>query len=160
MVERYSTGNENLDEILGGGLIKGTKTIIYGPPGIGKTILGVSIAYEGIKEDKYSGLIVNNNSSLDDQMHTFYAKNFFDWDLKLWDTSGLDIFKKTCVNSSVSWGLRWMDEEDNNNHEFFAFHLPRTKRVILDDLLSNQVKNVNEFFKTYDKAEIWRFCND
>jgi KaiC/GvpD/RAD55 family RecA-like ATPase len=153
MIERYSTGNEDLDKILGGGLIKGTKTIIYGPAGIGKTILGVSIAHEGIKEDKYPGLIVNNGSSMDDQMQTFYAKNFFDWDLKLWKSNETDIYKKTCINSSVSWGLRWMDEEDSSNHEFFVFHLPRTKRVILDDLLSNQVKTVNEFFKVYDKTE-------
>jgi KaiC/GvpD/RAD55 family RecA-like ATPase len=82
MVERYSTGNDNLDEILGGGLIKGTKTLIYGPAGIGKSILGVSIAHKGIEEDKYPGLIINNNSSIDSQRQIDYAKNFFGWNLK------------------------------------------------------------------------------
>jgi hypothetical protein len=153
MVERYSTGNETLDKILGGGLIRETKTIIYGPPGIGKTILGVSIAHEGIKEDKYPGLIVNNNFSIDNQMHPFYAKNIFDWDLKLWNSNEEDIFKKTCINSSVSWGLRWMDEEDNSSYEFFVFHLPKSKRLILDDLLSNQVETISNFFKTYDEKD-------
>ncbi len=156
MLNRFSTGNKNLDEILGGGLIRGTKTVIYGPPGIGKTILGASIAHEGIKEDKYPGLIVNDSSSVDDQMHTFYAKNIFDWDLSLWDGKRKDISKKSYINSPVSpvgFGIGWIDEEDKNLYEFFAFHLPKAKRIVLDGLLSNQVGAINGFFISYDKTE-------
>ncbi len=47
------TGNEKLDEMLGGGLIKGSVTLIDGPPGSGKTVLSLSIAsYNAMKGRK------------------------------------------------------------------------------------------------------------
>lgn len=43
--EFISTGIPNLDEILAGGLIKGSSTALVGPPGSGKTILAQQIAF-------------------------------------------------------------------------------------------------------------------
>lgn len=39
MIERFSTGVDGLDQILCGGLLRGSAYIVQGPPGAGKTIL-------------------------------------------------------------------------------------------------------------------------
>ncbi|HRT37375.1 MAG TPA: DNA repair protein RadA [Caldisericia bacterium] len=49
---RISTGFTELDEILGGGLMKGSLTLISGEPGIGKTTLLFQIALNIAKEKK------------------------------------------------------------------------------------------------------------
>ncbi|HEC89011.1 MAG TPA: hypothetical protein ENI44_00310, partial [Thermoplasmatales archaeon] len=47
--DRLSTGNSTLDEMVGGGLIKGSTTLIAGPSGTGKTILSLQFLVEGLK---------------------------------------------------------------------------------------------------------------
>jgi KaiC/GvpD/RAD55 family RecA-like ATPase len=42
------TGIEGLDRLIGGGLRRGTWTLVHGPPGSGKTIFGMHWAWEGI----------------------------------------------------------------------------------------------------------------
>lgn len=43
--DRISTGDANLDMVLGGGLLRGNATLITGPPGAGKSILSQQIAF-------------------------------------------------------------------------------------------------------------------
>jgi circadian clock protein KaiC len=47
--ERLSTGVEGLDEMLGGGLWRGTTTLLAGPSGAGKTTIGLQFAFEGAR---------------------------------------------------------------------------------------------------------------
>ena len=49
-MERVRTGIDGLDEIIGGGVPKGTVTLISGPPGSGKTIFCYQFLYKGIEE--------------------------------------------------------------------------------------------------------------
>lgn len=49
-LERVKTGVNGLDDIISGGLPKGTITLISGPPGGGKTILCCQFLYKGIEE--------------------------------------------------------------------------------------------------------------
>ncbi len=42
---RVSSGNRELDQLLGGGLVRGTSTLLAGPPGSGKSSLVASFAY-------------------------------------------------------------------------------------------------------------------
>ncbi len=51
-VRYVSTGIDKLDEMLGGGLILGSVTLIDGPPGSGKTVLSLSIASRNALEGK------------------------------------------------------------------------------------------------------------
>lgn len=46
---RSRTDIKELDEMLNGGLIKNTITLISGPPGSGKTLIGLSFVYAGAK---------------------------------------------------------------------------------------------------------------
>jgi circadian clock protein KaiC len=45
--ERVSTGIHGLDEMLGGGLWRGSTTLLAGPSGAGKTTIGLQFALEG-----------------------------------------------------------------------------------------------------------------
>ncbi len=45
--ERLSIGVRGLDEMLGGGLWRGTTTLLAGPSGAGKTTIGLQFAFEG-----------------------------------------------------------------------------------------------------------------
>src|SRR5690606_14126095 len=47
--ERLTTGVEGLDEMLGGGLWRGSTTLLAGPTGGGKTTMGLQFIMEGIK---------------------------------------------------------------------------------------------------------------
>ena len=47
--ERVSTGVHGLDEMLDGGLWRGTTTLLAGPSGAGKTTIGLQFAFEGAR---------------------------------------------------------------------------------------------------------------
>ncbi|MDX1521757.1 MAG: ATPase domain-containing protein [Anaerolineae bacterium] len=47
--ERLSFGSPALDEMVGGGLFRGSATLISGAPGVGKTTLGLQFLIAGIK---------------------------------------------------------------------------------------------------------------
>lgn len=49
--DRISTGDANLDMVLGGGLLRGSATLITGPPGAGKSILSQQIAFANAAPD-------------------------------------------------------------------------------------------------------------
>jgi len=55
---RLPFGIDGLDSILQGGLLTGSSTLIAGPPGIGKTTLGVHFVAEGAHRDE-TGLIAS-----------------------------------------------------------------------------------------------------
>ncbi|RLF99149.1 MAG: hypothetical protein DRN47_04180, partial [Candidatus Wolframiiraptor sp.] len=47
--ERVSTGIPKLDQMLGGGLLKGRTYLVTGETGVGKTILSLQFLLEGLK---------------------------------------------------------------------------------------------------------------
>ena len=53
---RHSTGLARLDEMLGGGLLPGTLTVVVGATGIGKTQLGVQFADAGARQEGRRGI--------------------------------------------------------------------------------------------------------
>ncbi len=78
---RLSTGVPGLDELLGGGLIPGTLTVIVGATGIGKTQLGLQFANAGGMQQQRRGIIFDCSSRGDSQSHAEYARRMFDWRL-------------------------------------------------------------------------------
>ncbi|PYM13411.1 MAG: recombinase RecA [Candidatus Rokuibacteriota bacterium] len=84
MTERVSTGLTRLDEMLGGGLIPGTLTVVYGATGIGKTHLGLTFAAHGAVADAARGIVLDMNGRGDSQQHDEYAARLFEWSLTPW----------------------------------------------------------------------------
>jgi KaiC/GvpD/RAD55 family RecA-like ATPase len=81
---RVSTGLPRLDAMLGGGLLPGTLTVVYGATGIGKTHLGLAFAHHGRTVDGAPGLIVDMNARGDSQQHDAYAARLHGWALRRW----------------------------------------------------------------------------
>jgi KaiC/GvpD/RAD55 family RecA-like ATPase len=76
-MNRISTGVEGLDKMLYGGLIPGRPYVVSGPPGSGKSILGIHFLLEGIK-NKESVIMV----AVDEPPHEIKANMaHFGWSL-------------------------------------------------------------------------------
>jgi RecA/RadA recombinase len=81
MTSRLFTGVAGLDELLGGGLLPGTLTVIVGATGIGKTQLGIQFASAGQAQDGRRGVVFDMASRGDSQNHAGYAARMSDWQL-------------------------------------------------------------------------------
>ncbi|MDO3410094.1 ATPase domain-containing protein [Saccharibacillus sp. CPCC 101409] len=73
------TGVTGLDELLGGGLPRGTTTILEGNPGTGKTTLGIQFLLEGARQYGESGIYITFEE-LPEQIYRDMSG--FGWDLK------------------------------------------------------------------------------
>jgi KaiC/GvpD/RAD55 family RecA-like ATPase len=78
---RLRTGNPELDELLGGGLIPGTLTVVLGATGIGKTQLGLTFANEGKHQEGERGILFDLTSRGDSQNHSDYSQRLCEWKL-------------------------------------------------------------------------------
>jgi KaiC/GvpD/RAD55 family RecA-like ATPase len=76
---RLSTGIAALDQLLDGGLLPGTLTVVAGATGIGKTQLGIQFARAGLAQDGRSGIVFDMASRGDSQNHAGYAERLYDW---------------------------------------------------------------------------------
>ena len=56
--EKMVTGIRGLDHLLEGGLVRGNSLLIEGPPGSGKSTLGIRILYEGAVQFDEPGLLI------------------------------------------------------------------------------------------------------
>jgi circadian clock protein KaiC len=56
--DRVETNIKGLDEMLGGGFLSQTANLVEGPPGTGKSTLGMQFIYNGIRYHNEPGLIV------------------------------------------------------------------------------------------------------
>jgi len=72
MYKRASTGVKGLDELIGGGLIPGRVYVVTGPPGSGKTTLGVQFLVEGARNNEkgvYISLVDDSKTIIQDMLH-------------------------------------------------------------------------------------------
>jgi KaiC/GvpD/RAD55 family RecA-like ATPase len=80
---RYSSGIPQLDQMLGGGYLPGSMTMVVGATGVGKTQLGMSFIHQGIAADGCRGAIVDLSSRGDSQNHLGYYQRLFDQRLRI-----------------------------------------------------------------------------
>ncbi len=125
--QSVSTGVPRLDEMLGGGLVPGTLTVLLGATGIGKTQLGLLFAGEGLQADGQRGIIFDMTSRGDSQSHNEYAQRLCDWTLS-----------DRPVDLPVDLDQLW----DPASSRFDSFHLFRQsgKRVSTRDLDTDQLR--------------------
>ena len=63
MHELVCTGVPGFDEILGGGIRRGSSTLIEGVPGTGKTTVALSFLHQGAAIDNEPGLAITFSSA-------------------------------------------------------------------------------------------------
>lgn len=85
-LSRFSTGIDKLDDLLGGGLLPGTLTVLVGATGIGKTQLGLQFAEAGKRQEGRSGIVFDVSARGDSQSHAEYARRMFGWTLRPLDS--------------------------------------------------------------------------
>jgi len=120
--ERLSFGSKELDRMVGGGLIKGTASLISGAPGIGKTTLGLQFLIAGIKDDQPALLV---------SFEEFPASLIRDalqlgWDLRAMEREGL--FKIIFTSPEVFLGS--LKAQDSPLSETLLTLSP--ERVVID----------------------------
>lgn len=84
--DRVKTGITGLDEMMGGGFLKGTANLIEGAPGTGKTTLGMQFIYNGITQANEPGLIITFEEFPQQYYHDAAA---FGWDFVDLEKKGL-----------------------------------------------------------------------
>jgi RecA-superfamily ATPases implicated in signal transduction len=78
---RQATGVPGLDDLLGGGLLPGTLTVVVGATGIGKTQLGLQYANAGSAQEGQRGVVFDCSARGDSQSHAEYARRMFGWQM-------------------------------------------------------------------------------
>jgi KaiC/GvpD/RAD55 family RecA-like ATPase len=89
LATRQTTGVDGLDELLGGGLLPGTLTVVVGATGIGKTQFGLQFAQAGVTQEQRRGVVFDCSSRGDSQNHAAYAQRMFDANLTVADVNRL-----------------------------------------------------------------------
>ncbi|MGA9142017.1 MAG: ATPase domain-containing protein [Methanocella sp.] len=84
MAERLSTGIPGLDEMTGGGFVKGDTILVTGPPGTGKTTFGLQFLISGFRKNE-NGVFVTVEET--PEKIAADALNF-GWDLRQMEADG------------------------------------------------------------------------
>jgi circadian clock protein KaiC len=95
--ERISTGVQGLDEMLHGGLWRGTTTLLAGPAGAGKTTIGLQFALEGARQGEPS-LYMNFQENPTQLMRTIRGLGV---DLEQAQAQGLDLVYASPVELQI-----------------------------------------------------------
>jgi KaiC/GvpD/RAD55 family RecA-like ATPase len=85
---RQAFGLPELDQLLGGGLLPGTLTVIAGATGAGKTQLGLRWADAGLAAEGRRGILCDLTSRGDAQNHAGYARDQFGWEIASYPAEG------------------------------------------------------------------------
>ncbi|RLS55133.1 MAG: recombinase RecA [Planctomycetota bacterium] len=157
---RLSTGLSRLDELLGGGLLPGTMTVVLGATGIGKTQLGIHFANAGRSQEGERGVFFDMTSRGDSQSHADYAQRMYDWTIteqspdiplllpEIWDRSkvrrdSLHVFKQTGKRVTMSdldddQKIEWKAELNRKLEQTIAFFygnfVQGVRRCVIDGM--------------------------
>lgn len=160
MTDRQQTGISELDDMLGGGLLPGTLTVVMGATGIGKTQLGLQFAHQGNRQEGEAGILFDMTSRGDAQNHREYARRLFDWELReasieektdpgrIWDPKSarsdyLHLFRKTGRRVTMSdldfdeqreWKIELMKKLDQAIGWFYGNFIHGVRRCVVDGI--------------------------
>ena len=123
-MSRLRTGVAELDQLLGGGLLPGTLTVVMGATGIGKTQLGLAFANEGKEQEGERGILFDLTSRGDSQNHGDYAERICQWQLTEQPVGGQ-------VFPDDAW------DRDKARRDYMHIFRHSGKRVTADDMDSD-----------------------
>jgi circadian clock protein KaiC len=122
-LERASTGVEALDKMLGEGYWEGSATIICGPSGVGKTLMGLHFIFQGARNGQ-PGILATFQET-ENQLARITAG--FGWSL---DEPGVKILSRSVVDMYIDqWVYELLDLIEKTG----------TKRVVIDSLVDLMV---------------------
>ena len=140
MTSRLSTGLPQLDEMLGGGLLPGTLTVVIGATGIGKTQLGLHFAHAGRAQEGEAGILLDLTTRGDSQNQAEYARSLFDWK-----------FREFATEEVSDVGDVW--QRDLARHDFLHLFRRSGRRVTQADLTVEEWQEWNaELARKLDRA--------
>lgn len=117
MVELTKTGIDGLDEILNGGIVSNSTTLLSGPPGAGKSVLGLQYIYNGVEQFDERGIYLTFEEDERDLQEAAGSLGFDDWshhvetgDIRVYDKQVL--LRENDFNASLELLLEELDGED------------------------------------------------
>jgi KaiC/GvpD/RAD55 family RecA-like ATPase len=131
MVDLAKTGIDGLDEILNGGIVRNSTTLVSGNPGAGKSILGLQYIYNGVEMFDESGIFLSFEENEEDLRQAAESIGFDNWqehvdsgDIKVYDKQVL--LRENDFSSSLELLLGDLDDE-------------KYERLVLDSLTMFQL---------------------
>ncbi|MEA3255782.1 MAG: ATPase domain-containing protein [Candidatus Altiarchaeota archaeon] len=98
MKKRINTGIPGFDDLLNGGFLEGSITLISGPPGIGKSTMAMQYIYKGIVENDEPGVFLTTENNIDEVIS--YA-DAFGWDFnKYMEEQKLEILDRSVFEAA------------------------------------------------------------
>jgi len=117
MVELVRTGIEGLDEILNGGIVKHSTTLVSGNPGAGKSVMGLQYIYNGVDLFDQRGLYLTFEENAEDLRQAAESIGFERWEEYV-EAGDITIFDKQTLlrehefDASLELLLEELAEED------------------------------------------------
>jgi KaiC/GvpD/RAD55 family RecA-like ATPase len=131
MIELTKTGIDGLDDILNGGIVRNSTTLVSGNPGAGKSILGLQYIYNGVELFDEKGIYLSFEENASDLSEAARSIGFENWDeyvengdIKVYDKQVL--LRENDFSSSLEILLDDLDDD-------------RYERLVLDSLTMFQL---------------------
>ena len=131
MIELTKTGIDGLDDILNGGIVRNSTTLVSGNPGAGKSLLGLQFVYNGVDEFDEKGIYLTFEENESDLREAAESIGFERWQEYV-DDGKITVYDKQVLlrendfSSSLEILLDDLDEDDY-------------KRLVLDSLTMFQL---------------------
>lgn len=117
MVELTKTGIDGLDEILNDGIVSNSTTLLSGPPGAGKSVLGLQYIYNGVEQFDERGIYLTFEEDEADLRGAAESLGFDNWQQYV-ETGQIQVYDKQVLlrendfNASLELLLDELDGED------------------------------------------------
>jgi KaiC/GvpD/RAD55 family RecA-like ATPase len=136
MVELTETGVDGLDEILNGGIVKNSTTLVSGNPGAGKSILGLQYIYNGVEMFDEKGIYLSFEENEKDLREAAVSIGFDNWQEHV-DAGTIKVYDKQVLlgENDFTAALEIL-LDDLNDGEY--------ERLVLDSLTMFQLFFENE----------------
>jgi KaiC/GvpD/RAD55 family RecA-like ATPase len=131
MIELTKTGIDGLDDILNGGIVRNSTTLISGNPGAGKSLLGLQYIYNGVEMFDEKGIYLSFEENEADLAEAAESIGFENWDEHVED-GNIKVYDKQVLlrENDFSSALEiLLDDLDDDQYE----------RLVLDSLTMFQL---------------------